>query len=460
MRVLRGSSKRYDAFFFKGSNCPCALFGLVGALPAPLLEGIMFRRLFVVLVLCGLAYGGYYYYLKPSPAEKQKKKEDSSSIVEAASKAVDAGKGDAASVLEELDSHERFSPAEALMKGAFDSIKVEELRRNHYPMGSADRFAYEVLLEKGNKASLEGDLKAAAKAYLQGTQGKGGGALILKGVEVLRDSGRLDGAIAALGGSNRVFEAKGARDALELLLEKLQALPREEKVLLLSSLIDAVTHGPRVWNRIGTFVEEAYRAEQKALEGLLFSPGGKWHSVQRVVKRNGTLDGIAQEIERKFAIPMSSGILQMVNRIHDPRKLRWKQVIRVPIDPIRVVVEKRSFTLKVFLGDVLFRLYPVGLGKDGKTPATEFIVIEKKKDPDWVDPETGKLWAGNDPRNPLGGFFIKLGHSEFQGFGLHGTTDPSSIGKESSRGCVRLAEDAIRELFLYLPRRTKVQVVD
>ncbi len=416
----------------------------------------MFRRFVVILVLCGLAYGGYHYFWEPSPEGAPEKKK----TVKAATKEEDSGKGQEAQVLENVDFNESKSPSEALIGGSWMDLKIDKAQRSHYPMGSADRFAVEVLLEKENGGTPEGDLKASAKAYLVASGGKKAAPLLLKGVELLRDAGRLDGAIAALGGSNGILEANGAKDALSLLLEKVQGLSKEKQVFLLSALLDALTHGPRVWDRIGTLVENIYSSEQKALDALLFQSGGKWHSVQRVVKRNGTLDGIAQDIERTFDIPMSAGILQMVNRISDPRKLRWKQVIRVPIDPIRVVVEKRSFALKVFLGDVLFRLYPVGLGKDGKTPVAVFSVWEKKEDPDWVDPETGKLWAGNDPRNPLGGFFIKLKHSEYQGFGLHGTIDPSSIGKESSRGCVRLGKDAIRELFLYLPRRTEVRVVD
>jgi hypothetical protein len=414
----------------------------------------MFRRFLVFLLLCGLAYGGYRYYWGPKEDGKTQK----TKVVEAASKAQRGG--DRTPQLLEEDP-ESESPSEALLGGEWESFKVSIDQRSKFPMGTADRFSFEVLWEKGNQGALEADLKAAARAFVEASDSdEKAPALLLRGMELLRDSGHLKGAIASLGGGNRLLGASGAKRALGLLLEKIQRLSKEKQVFLLSDLLDAVTHGPRVWDRIGTFVEKAYGVEQKALEELLFRAGGKWHSVQRTVPKNGTLDGIAQDIERTFDIPMSSGILQMVNRISDPRKLRWKQVIRVPIDPIRVVVEKRSFALKVFLGKALFRIYPVGLGKDGKTPVAVFTVLEKKEEPNWLDPETGKLWAGNDPRNPLGGFFIKLKHPEYKGFGLHGTIDPSSIGKESSRGCVRLGEEAIRELFLYLPRRTKLWVVD
>ncbi|HHI78346.1 MAG TPA: L,D-transpeptidase [Planctomycetes bacterium] len=415
----------------------------------------MVKRLLFILVLAGLLWGGYRYYWKPSRGKTQ----DPAKIVDAATKAKEDAKSEQPKILEEEGS-EKPSLSEELLRGEGDLPKVVSSDRSKYPLGSADRFAFEVLLEIGRKGAPESDLKASAKRFWEAHSDQKAAAQVLRSFELLRDAGRLDGAVAALGGGNGILEAKGAKDALRLFLDKVKPLSRERQVFLLSGLLDALTHGPKVWERIGGFVEEAYLVEQKALEGLLFRPGGKWHSVQRTVKKNGTLDGIAQEIERTFDIPMSPGILQMVNRIPDPRKLRWKQVIRVPIDPIRVVVEKRSFALKVFLGDALFRIYPVGLGMEGKTPVARFEVVEKEQNPRWVDPESGKLWAGNDPGNPLGGYFIKLKHPEFQGFGLHGTIDPSSIGKESSRGCVRLGKEAIQELFLYLPRRTIVQVVE
>jgi lipoprotein-anchoring transpeptidase ErfK/SrfK len=36
------------------------------------------------------------------------------------------------------------------------------------------------------------------------------------------------------------------------------------------------------------------------------------------------------------------------------------------------------------------------------------------------------------------------------GFGIHGTDDPDSIGRDASLGCIRLADEDIAELFALL----------
>lgn len=43
--------------------------------------------------------------------------------------------------------------------------------------------------------------------------------------------------------------------------------------------------------------------------------------------------------------------------------------------------------------------------------------------------------------------------------GLHGTNDPSSIGKDSSHGCIRLPNDVITELAGLLPLGTPIEIV-
>ena len=46
----------------------------------------------------------------------------------------------------------------------------------------------------------------------------------------------------------------------------------------------------------------------------------------------------------------------------------------------------------------------------------------------------GKVFAGTDPKNPLGSHWIDLGES----YGIHGTIEPTSIGKSESLGCIRM----------------------
>ena len=79
-----------------------------------------------------------------------------------------------------------------------------------------------------------------------------------------------------------------------------------------------------------------------------------------------------------------------------------------------------------------------------------FVVKPNSKlvDPEWVNPRTGERFGPKDPKNPIGDYWIGLiGDSDnirgLEGYGVHGTIDPDSIGAMKSMGCVRLANDDI-----------------
>jgi lipoprotein-anchoring transpeptidase ErfK/SrfK len=49
---------------------------------------------------------------------------------------------------------------------------------------------------------------------------------------------------------------------------------------------------------------------------------------------------------------------------------------------------------------------------------------------------------------------------ELAGYGIHGTTDPQSLGRQVTQGCVRMANPDIEELYLITPLGTEVTIVD
>lgn len=418
------------------------------------------RRVLILVLVAGLVFLGYEYSRRGTERP-----------VEAAES--EGGEGLPRSGVEEKEP-EILPPAgreagleaktgerllEALDKGG--ELEVSAGDRASFPVGTAKRYALEVGLALGkdrDPALLERAAGALVEAAGVRDLGPLSG-LLRKASERLLDSGDLEAAIAALGGTNLVLEDREGRRLAERLAEAAGGRNPATMVLRLSALLDALTHGLPFWDRHGDLIAGILDREQEALEGLLFRTDGVWHSLHRRVPPGGTLDGIAQSVERELRIPMSSGLLQMVNGIPDPRRVRAGRRIRIPVDPLHAVIEKDLFAMKVFLGKVLFRLYKVGLGKEGRTPRGEFVVIEKQRHPDWMDPSTGRTWDGRDPKNPLGGYFIKLDHPDLKGYGIHGTIEPESIGRPSSMGCVRLGQEDMVEVFLFLPRRAKVRVV-
>lgn len=145
-----------------------------------------------------------------------------------------------------------------------------------------------------------------------------------------------------------------------------------------------------------------------------------------------------QEIARNYRV--SWQYLAKLNRI-DPLRIRPGQNLKVILGPFGAVVDLRRFELTVHAHGYYVARFPIGIGKDGSTPVGDFTVQDKLEDPTYYGPDG--VIAHDDPRNPLGEFWISLG----DGYGLHGTIDESSIGRAESRGCIRLRNQDVADLF-------------
>jgi lipoprotein-anchoring transpeptidase ErfK/SrfK len=45
-------------------------------------------------------------------------------------------------------------------------------------------------------------------------------------------------------------------------------------------------------------------------------------------------------------------------------------------------------------------------------------------------------------------------------YGIHGTTEPQSLGRQATQGCVRMANPDVEELYTIIPIGTEVTIVD
>jgi lipoprotein-anchoring transpeptidase ErfK/SrfK len=154
---------------------------------------------------------------------------------------------------------------------------------------------------------------------------------------------------------------------------------------------------------------------------------------------------------------------EIIGRINgiDPRHLRAGATIKVIQGPFFAVVDKHKFTMDLYLGglpgeksSMYVTTYPVGLGRDDSTPPGTWMVEphRKLKHPTYYSPRGDGVIAADDPKNPLGGYWIGLTGTEGQAvgklsYGIHGTIDPNSIGKQSSMGCIRLRADDISMVY-------------
>lgn len=144
--------------------------------------------------------------------------------------------------------------------------------------------------------------------------------------------------------------------------------------------------------------------------------------------------------------------LAKLNRT-EPRRIQIGQKLKVVKGPFGAVVDLKDFALTVHLQGYYVKRYSVGIGKDGSSPIGKFAVLNKVENPAYTAPN-GKVIPGDDPANPLGERWIDLGES----YGIHGTIDPDSIGKAESRGCIRLRDSDIIEVYDFLVKGSEVSI--
>ncbi|MCX6357146.1 MAG: L,D-transpeptidase family protein [Candidatus Aureabacteria bacterium] len=184
---------------------------------------------------------------------------------------------------------------------------------------------------------------------------------------------------------------------------------------------------------------------------LLFSPGITPGTEEYVIRRGDTL----QRIAKRYGTTVD--LLKEMNRERlKSGRLQPDQRIKVNISKFSVVVSKSANTLTLKADDRMVKIYPVGTGKQGSTPAGEFKITDKVVEPDWYKPGGGRIPYG-DPGNLLGTRWIAI---DCRGYGIHGTWEPETIGKKVSAGCVRMHNKDVEELFTMLPVGTPVTIVD
>jgi lipoprotein-anchoring transpeptidase ErfK/SrfK len=131
---------------------------------------------------------------------------------------------------------------------------------------------------------------------------------------------------------------------------------------------------------------------------------------------------------------------------------------------IRIVVstEDSALTVEDSSGNIL--LYaPVTVGSEhDPLPTGQWEVTGVSRDPVFnynpelfwdADPSHSKAQIQPGPNNPVGIAWIDINKEHY---GIHGSPEPSTIGKKESHGCVRLTNWDVEKLLAYAKPKTKV----
>jgi lipoprotein-anchoring transpeptidase ErfK/SrfK len=128
-----------------------------------------------------------------------------------------------------------------------------------------------------------------------------------------------------------------------------------------------------------------------------------------------------------------------------------------------IIIDTPNTFLYYVLGNGKAIRYGIGVGRQGFTWSGVKSIIRKTEWPDWYPPSEmikrqpylPRMVAGG-PGNPLGARAMYIGGTEYR---IHGTNDPTSIGKYVSSGCIRLTNDNIIDLYNRVKIGAKVIVL-
>lgn len=121
----------------------------------------------------------------------------------------------------------------------------------------------------------------------------------------------------------------------------------------------------------------------------------------------------------------------------------YLQYIQVANSGYSMTIHVNNHTLTLFRNGNAIKVYPVAVGKPSTpTPKGTFKIINKAINPGGP---FGARWLGlNAPNGD---------------YGIHGTNNPSSIGKNISNGCIRMYNKDVIELSHLVQIGTTVKIL-
>jgi len=253
----------------------------------------------------------------------------------------------------------------------------------------------------------------------------------------LKNSRRPGVRAEVLAGLGRVAEARGqideARARYEEVVDQYGGEPAAGEAMdLLSRLNTDLFLSPRV-------TEFSQRYEILPGDSLIVI-GAKFDTTAYLIREINSLSGSGLRAGTRITVPKPGGVRLVVDKS-----------------------EKRLYVYSQMEGTEgkFLKRYPVGVAKYAeRTPPGLYLIEDKSIDPTWYPPDGGVIPAG-DARNALGSRWMGFTQGgRDTSLGIHGTNDPSTIGTNSSAGCIRMHNSDVEQLFMIARQGTEVEIVE
>lgn len=206
-----------------------------------------------------------------------------------------------------------------------------------------------------------------------------------------------------------------------------------------------VTYSERAVNK---FVRRVAGDVNREPQNAGVEPSGD--SLEVVAGKNGRKlrDNLLTE-DLNAAVLNAGAPRTIVARVHATKPEVTKSEVAAEY-PSYLTLDRGSYTLRLFENLKLAKTYTVAVGQEGlETPEGLYEIEAMEENPTWNVPESD--WAGSlagqsippGPSNPIKARWMAI----FEGAGIHGTEETSSLGTAASHGCVRMSIPDVEELY-------------
>ena len=196
-------------------------------------------------------------------------------------------------------------------------------------------------------------------------------------------------------------------------------------------------------------IAKAQEASENMNIKILFSPVITLDTIRYEVRKGDTLIKIAKKFNTTVDIISRANELKTTT-------IKVGDKLRVSKGKFSIVVDKSQNILTLKSGEEIVKTYRVATGKSSSTPVGVFKITNKVINPPWYPTSGGVVPAGS-PKNILGSRWLGISKP---GYGIHGTTQPESIGKSVTEGCIRMKNSDVEELYSIVLEGTQVTIVN
>src|SRR6266851_4398811 len=187
------------------------------------------------------------------------------------------------------------------------------------------------------------------------------------------------------------------------------------------------------------------------------------HLIWMIIAAAGLMLSVSQSFAQQPDVVDQPGLLADDSVELDPEYKRTAVLYRTTEAPGTIIIQTAERHLYLIQGGGRALRYGIGVGREGFQWQGLLNISRKAEWPDWTPPPEmiarqpylPRFMAGG-PGNPLGARAMYLGSTVYR---IHGTNQPSTIGKFVSSGCIGMLNEDVSDLFDRVKVGTRVVVL-